>query len=93
MSRYAIHPLDQSFYDWDRNRISRTLEIRRRVHAAYNDYEKNECHGYYEPNYNSFKYWAEKRYGIRVNILSNQLDGTYQIIDEHKHLLFQLKYA
>ena len=93
MTRYTIHPLDQSFYDWDRQRISGVMQVRRMLANAYKDYEQNVHHGYYEPNESSFRYWAERTYGIIPNLHNGKVEGSYQIVDTKKHLLFQIKYA
>lgn len=93
MSRYTVNALDQSFYDWDRARTAKILATRRMIHNAYKDYEKNEHHGYYEPNESSFRYWAERKFGVVPNLHNGKVDGSYQIVDDKKHLLFLIKYG
>lgn len=65
----------------------------RRLRTAFKDYEENYCHGYYEPNFDTFKRVMEEQYGLRVNMVSGDIDSSYQIIDEAKHTMFLLKYG
>lgn len=66
------------------------------IRRAKNDYEKNECHGYYEPTTEKFIKWLEEMWGVRIymsedgyNIAGNRFD----IIAHDKYTMFMLKYS
>lgn len=89
MTRYSTHPMEASFQEWDRAQKERRNIYWRRLQSAFRDYqEKDET-----ANMNSFKYWMESQYGLRVNMVGSNIDSTYQIIDESKHTMFLLKYG
>ena len=93
MTRYSIHPMEQKFNDWDKAYIDRRNEYWRMLRAAWADYQANELGPYGEPNLNSFNYFMQRRYGMRVNMVGGNIDSSYQILDDKKHTLFLLKYA
>ncbi len=89
MTRYSIHPAEKNFQEWDH----RQKEIRNRywgrLQRAFRDYQaKDES-----ANMNSFRYYMESQYGLRVNMVGTNIDSSYQIIDESKHTIFLLKYG
>lgn len=93
MSRYSIHPTEQDFQDWEKKQKEKRNTYWQRLRVAYKDYEENYCHGYYEPNFNTFRTVMEKKYGLRVNMVGDNIGNTYEVIDEAKHTLFLLKYG
>lgn len=93
MTRYSVHPMEQNFHDWNKEYTDRRNEYWRRLRAAWEDYQANELGPYGEPNLNSFRYFMERRYGLRVNMVGGNIDNSYQIIDDKKHTLFVLKYG
>ncbi len=93
MTRYSIHPAEQNFSAWDRKYKEQRNIYWQRLRRAWHDYETKDHGPYGEPNFNSFKYFMERQYGMRVNMLAGNIDGSYQIIDESKHTMFLLKYG
>lgn len=93
MTRYSIHPMEASFMEWDKKQKEKRDEYWRRLRNAWADYQKNDLGPYGEPNFSSFKYFMEKRYGLRVSMTGGNIQDTYEVIDESKHTLFLLKYA
>lgn len=63
------------------------------LNDAYVDYEKNENHGYYEPNLNSFRYWMERRWGIKIEIINGKIGSSFSVTDEAKYVMFTLRYT
>ena len=89
MTRYSIHPAENSFQTWDRENKERRNKYWLRLQKAFRDYqEKND-----DATMNSFRYWMEHQYGLRVNMVGTNIDGSYQIMDESKHTIFLLKYG
>lgn len=93
MSRYSIHPMEENFRNWDLKQKAKRDEYWRRLRNAYQDYERSDHGPYGEPNFNSFKVFMEKTYGLRVNMTGGDITSTYEVVDEKKHTLFLLKYA
>jgi predicted transcriptional regulator len=93
MTRYSIHPLEQQFNEWNSEYIQRRDNYWRMLRAAWADYQAADHGPYGEPNFASFNYYMQKRYGMRVNMTAGNIDSSYQILDDKKHTLFLLKYA
>ncbi len=89
MTKYSTHPTEASYQEWDRAQKERRNIYWMRLQKAFRDYEEREV----DANMNSFKYYMEKQYGLRVNMVGSNIDSTYQIIDESKHTIFLLKYG
>ena len=85
--------MEQKFHDWSQDYIERRDRYWRMLRAAWSDYQANELGPYGEPNFASFNYYMERRYGMRVNMTGGNIDSSYQILDDKKHTLFILKYA
>ena len=79
--------------DWDRKQKEKRDEYWRRLRRAWADYEASDHGPYGEPNFASFKYFMERRYGMRVNMTGSDIGDTYEVINEAKHSLFVLKYS
>ncbi len=85
--------MEASFQTWDRNYKEKRNLYWARLRRAWQDYQNGDHGPYGEPNMSSFKYFMERQYGLRVNMVSDNIDGSYQIIDEAKHTMFLLKYG
>jgi hypothetical protein len=93
MSRYSIHPMEQKFQDWNKEYIERRNDYWRMLRTAWADYQAMDHGPYGEPNFSSFNYFMQRRYGMRVNMTGGNIDSSYQILDDKKHILFLLKYS
>ena len=93
MTRYETHPMEQQFRDWDMAQKQKRDEYWRRLQRAWNDYQNEDLGPYGEPNFSSFKYFMERRYGLRVNMTGSNIADTYIVVNEAKHSLFLLKYT
>lgn len=87
--RYAVHPMEQHFRTWDNEFKRKRDRYWSRLKTAFDEYMRNDPEG----NFNSFKYYMEQKYGLRVNMVSGNIDGSYQIVDDAKHTIFLLKYG
>ena len=65
------------------------------IRVARNDYEKNECHGYYEPTTEKFIKWLAENWGIKIHLAQDgyNLSHQFDIIAEDKYTMFMLKYS
>lgn len=93
MTRYAVHPAEANFNEWDRAYKEKRNRYWGWLQAAWRDYQEADHGPYGEPNFSSFKYFMEKTYGLRVNMVGSNIDSSYQIIDDSKYTLFLLKYG
>ena len=93
MTRYSIHPMEQQFNEWNKSYLERRNEYWRMLRAAWEDYQASDHGPYGEPNFASFNYFMQRRYGMRVNMVGGNIDSSYQILDDKKHTLFLIKYA
>lgn len=93
MTRYATHPMEQSFNEWNLEYKAKRDEYWRRLQRAWADYQAGDHGPYGEPNFSSFKYFMERRYGLRVNMTGGNIGDTYVVVNDAKHSLFLLKYA
>lgn len=91
--RYQVHPMEQNFRTWDNEYKIKRNRYWARLRQAWADYQAADHGPYGEPNMSSFRYFMEKQYGIRVNMVGADIDSSYQIIDDAKHTLFLLKYG
>lgn len=39
-----------------------------------------------------FERYVKDKYGIQLNFVEGNIGGTYEVVDEHKHLIFLLKF-
>lgn len=93
MSRYAVHPMEANFQEWDRDYKEKRNRYWRWLQVAWQDYQEGDHGPYGEPNFSSFKYYMENKYGLRVNMVGSNIDSSYQIIDDTKYTLFLMKYG
>lgn len=87
-TRYATHPSEKQFHEWDQRQKEKRNNYWRRLRTAFAEYQTKNPEG----NLHSFRYYMEHQYGVRVNMVSDNIDGSYQIIDDAKHTMFLLKY-
>lgn len=92
MSPYSISSLEESVRNWESNFKEKRAKYWIAIKEAYNDYETNENHGYYEPNLNSFRYWMEHRWGVKIEVIDGHIGPNYSVADEGKYILFMLRY-
>ena len=89
MTRYAVHPMETNFHQWDRDYKEKRNKYWARLRTAFSDYqEKND-----DANFISFKYYMERQYGMRVNMVGDNIGTTYEIVDDTKYTLFLMKYG
>ena len=81
--------MEASYQEWDRAYKERRNLYWSRLQRAFRDYQAKDENA----NMNSFKYYMEKQFGLRVNMVGSNIDSSYQIIDESKHTIFLLKYG
>ena len=93
MSRYAVDSLEQNFREWEIEQRQKRNVYWQRLRLAYKDDTENYCHGYYEPDFDTFRKIMEEKYGLRVNMLGDNIGNTYEVVDEAKHTMFLLKYG
>jgi predicted YcjX-like family ATPase len=84
--------MEQNYRQWDLDYKKKRDRYWTMLRKAYKDYEENTCHGYYEPTLEAFNKLMLERYGVRVNMVAGDIDGSFQIIDDAKYMLFLLKY-
>ena len=64
------------------------------VRASRNYYDREVCHGYYEPTVYKFVEWLKNEYGIELQMTrDSQINTMYRIVDEAKLTMFTLKFA
>lgn len=85
--------MEQNFQDWNREYTERRDKYWRMLRAAWADYQSNDLGPYSEPNFASFNYFMQRRYGLKVNMTGGNIDSSYQIVDDKKHTMFLLKYG
>lgn len=42
---------------------------------------------------NAFQEWLEETYGLRIHKAGEMIGQTYEVVDEHKFLIYKLKFA
>ncbi len=85
--------MEQQFNEWNKEYLERRNDYWRMLRAAWADYQANELGPYGEPNFASFNYFMQRRYGLQVNMVGGNIDSSYKIVDDKKHSLFLLKYG
>lgn len=64
------------------------------LRKAHDDYEKIVEGDYgYDTNMGGFRYWMGFKWGIEIEIIDGNYGSNYNVINEHKFLMFQIKYA
>lgn len=64
------------------------------VRASKKYYDKEVCHGYYEPTTEKFVKWLNDEYGIELQMTrDSQINTMYRIVDETKLTMFTLKFT
>lgn len=95
MSRYKIHPLDQSFYEWDRKRVERRNNYWSMLRRAKSDWLAltDQVALEKETNDAAFYYHMQRKYGIKIELIDGKIAGEYSVIDDKKHTMFLLQYS
>ena len=62
----------------------------RKIQRAQADYDRLDPHPGVVPEY--FHQWTQEQYGIQF-VATGRGDLTYNIVDEQKYLIFELKYS
>ena len=83
---------DDSLVKIDQDRKARRAAYWKMLKQAHDEYEDTECAGY-EANLGGFRYWMERKWGIQIEIIDGNYGANYNVCNEHKFLLFQMKYA
>lgn len=60
---------------------------------AYTDYLTLVNGTEYNEGINGFYYYMQQNYGIQVELIDGKFGSAYNIINDKKYFLFQLKYA
>lgn len=89
MTRYAVHPMEANFQEWNSAYKEKRTRYWARLRKAFFDYQEvNE-----NANFNDFNSFMKTHYGMKVNMVGDSIGTTYEVIDESKYTLFLLKYG
>jgi hypothetical protein len=90
--RYTINPAEQSFQAWDAERKRKRWDYWSAVRSMRAKYlEENK--GDLSMNRPSLHFWAEGKYGFRMEADgSGNYTENYTVTDPKKFMLFQIKY-
>ena len=93
MSRYTIHPMEQNFQDWDRERREKRDQYWQSLYYMRQEYLAEHTGNYDLTSRPTMHYWAEERYGFKMG-LDGQGNYTqdYEVVEPKKFMLFQIKY-
>lgn len=93
MTRYAVHPLEAKYQEWEQERKSRRTQYWAMLKRAWNDYKAGYGDEYYEANLSGFRYWMERTWGVQIEVVDGNFGAEYAVSDEQKFLLFRIKYS
>ena len=93
MTRYATNPYEENFHKWETERTRKRNEYWVMLRKARLDFQADECSNSSEHSIGAFRYWMERRWGLAIELVDGNISAGYNIIDESKYLLFQMKYA
>jgi len=93
MTRYASHPVEQNFAEWDRRRKAERAAYWQALRQASNDYIKltegvTDC----DTGVNGFYYYLQHNYGLKPEMTDGKYSEKYTVVNEKKFLLFKLQY-
>ena len=91
MSRYTINPYEKNFQQWEADQKRKRNNYWDMLRRAQKDYTENECDG--NITFGGFRYWMERRWGLAIELVDGNISAGYNVTDESKYLLFQMKYA
>lgn len=93
MSRYSIHPMEQKFQDWEKERREYRTRYWQALYLMRSEY-LGENKGVYDLTARpTMHYWAEEKYGIVMGINGEgQYTDEFTVKDPKKFMWFQLKY-
>lgn len=93
MTRYATHPMEDSFIDWDSRRIANRDAYWRALRTASSDYIKlTENCVEADTGANGFYYYLQHNYGFKPELIDGKYSDTYTVTEPKKFMLFQLQY-
>lgn len=92
MSRWATSQFEENFNQWEQDRRARRMTYWNKLRLARADYF-NETVETEHPDLGGFRYWMERKWGVAIEIIDGNVGSEYVVKDEHKFLLFQMKYA
>jgi hypothetical protein len=76
------------------NKLLKSSDMDAKYAAAKKYYDKEVCHGYYEPTVYKFVEWLKNEYGIELQMTrDSQINSMYRIVDEAKLTMFTLKFT
>jgi hypothetical protein len=85
--------VEEQFRQWEWARQARRNDYWKMLRMARDEYVELVDRTEHGPNNESFYYFMQQNYGIKVNLIDGKIDSSYQIVDERKHMLFMMKYA
>jgi hypothetical protein len=90
MARYATHPIEQQFQEWNQRDKMLRSQYWAALRAARTDYMQESGR---VPADNGFYYHLQRKYGVKPDLdPQGNLTATYTVVDKKKFLLFQLEY-
>lgn len=92
MSRYANFQVESTLTQWEIECRKRRMVYWEKLRKARADYF-NETVEHKHPDLGGFRYWMERRWGVAIEIIDGNVGSEYVVKDEHKFLLFQMKYT
>ena len=66
MSRYTIHPMEQNFQDWDRERREKRDQYWQSLYYMRQEYLAEHTGNYDLTSRPTMHYWAEEKYGFKM---------------------------
>lgn len=82
-------------FDTTMSMVKADIDVWQCIRRAKTDYEKNECHGYYEPTAEKFMVWLKENWGVEITKARDDInfDIKYKIVADDKYTMFMLKYS
>lgn len=93
MTRYSVHPVEQSYQDWATKQKAKRDDYWRALKRARNEYLQANTGNYDLTSRPTFHFFIEQHYGLKMGIDSlGEYTSEYQVVDPKKFMLFQIKY-
>jgi len=94
MSRYSIHPLEQSFQDWEAKRKANRHAYWGACALARQEYLAENKGNFDLTSRPRLDFWMNEKYGFQMGF--DEIDGgiteNYTVTDPKKFMLFQIKF-
>lgn len=90
MTRYSIPPFEDNFRQWDNDRKARRNQYWDAVRQAGTEYK--DLNGEISGNKESFYYYMQKTYGVKIDMADGGIGDHYEVVDPKKFMLWQLKH-